>query len=347
MYRAAPVDFPSPMNRKRSFWLLALIPIIGLIWAMKSAASWRPQLIGTQANAECPWMSFDGHLMVVETINNVNGSQIWDVETGQPLWRSRGSSDYSLAMSPDNHILVLAHAAHPLDVPLQLLVGVQLELHDQRTGHLIRRLEKCDFTPEDQLLTCSFSAKSDEVILATKFFVRRWSVATGKLLVAHKWTPVKNQQLGLVTTDYDPDKEQVVAYEIGGPISIFDAHTGRQLRHLAPCLASTDPVGLDNFLWISPDGYSFYEQSEGQPTSRVFRLSDGKLLWRATNWPTFTDDGKLAYLPTNSGLDVFDAHTGRRLNHIPGPKEYGFAISPDGNWIYETRADKIYRWRAR
>ncbi|RYX83239.1 hypothetical protein EON83_15335 [bacterium] len=332
------------MKRKRSLWLLALVPLVALIWAMKSAASWRPQLLIIQSNADYPFSIQDGRLLLVESVNNISGFATWDMNTGQLLWKRDKRSKW-IAYSSQNHIIAVVRSEVPLPMELTNLHGVNLELCDERDGHVIRALQPGSDSSEGRLLAYDFSTDETEFRVVTSESLQRWNIATGRLIVNHKWPRAKGSA-HITTAAFFRGDEKILGI-VGGKVTILDARNGTTIRVLPLNYKSAPYTNSPNFFTVSPDDYSFYESLDSTDSSRIFRISDGKQLWQSNDWPTFSFDGQISYIPSPNGLDVFEAHTGRLLRHLPGPSTYGFDPSADGNWLYEARDGKIYRWRAR
>ncbi|RYX83238.1 WD40 repeat domain-containing protein [bacterium] len=330
-------------------FLLAVAVLAALLTPHPSQADVKPQLFGVQQDAYIPWLSWKGKLLAV--INeNTNRFQIWDVATRRSLWKS---DDFLLAVSRDEKTVMVAHAAQPIaEEELSDINGVSFLLLDARTGHQLKRIPPVISTNQsnevDELLEYGFLDDGNDFILATQDYLRVYNARSGALRIAKKWSGLKaDVPLTCATLTYD--KKHIVAFD--GDFVVLDAHSGalvRRMKHMKPSVTSEEvwEEGPD-MLEVSPDNYLLVEKFAASNNSRVYRLSDGKLLWSTSDWPTFSWDGKLAYVPTELGLEIHDAHTGRKLNRLAGPKEYGFEPSPDGNWFYEARDNKIYRWRAR
>ncbi len=336
------------MKRKRLWFFVTGLPVVGLLWAMKSAASWRPQVFGVQKDAASLWLSGHDRLLVVSCFDGLNPFQVWDVASRKSLWKARGG-DYPLNVSPDERVLAQAHAPYPIRGDLYQLKGVRFELHDALDGHLLRVLKppiaQPNFQHGEELLDAGFSPDGREFRLATTARLLRWSVASGRALVNRKW-PARNKGQALTSGEFLLNQEQLVAFD--GTFVVFDARTGGLIRRL-----NTLHVAPDESMGVAPDGFSFYELSDNTK-SRIFRLSDGRELWHSSNIPTFSARGELAFVATSVGINVFDAHTGAKLRALPGPKvEKGWApsLAPsgDGNWLLNTdsHSDKLLIWRAR
>lgn len=339
------------MFRKHYFLAFLLLLFVSTATRPIQAAE-KFYLFGIQRNADYPYVSLDGRLLVVDTKENLEGFQVWDVASKKPLWKSNNRTLW-LSLSPDSQTILVARATSPIGEDLPALQEVNLELHSARDGRLLRTLEFSPLQPlapgttqsstvaNEPLLDFDFSKDGREFRLATDAAVRRWNLLTGHAKPVVKWaTPNSVTSVALV-----PDKEQALVF--AGELSLVNAQTGKAMRTLAEDAMLSVGADAGNFLQVSPDGFSFHELRDDTDATRVFRLSDGKQLWSSPDWPTFSPDGKRAFVPSSSGLDVFDGHTGRKFQSLPGPTTYGFDPSPDGKWLYEGRDGKIWKWHAR
>ncbi len=322
--------------KHKLFLSLALLSC--LLTAPFARADEEPQLFGSQQGAFDLWSSWKGNLLIVDNDSNT-GFQIWDIASKRSLWTSK---NYVLTMSRDEKTVMVAQSQQPLnDAGLLYLQGVTFKLLDARTGHLIRRMQMLHPSNDsDQLLEYGFTPDGSEFILATQDYLRRYNVRTGTVRLAKKWSGLKTNT-PLIGAALTYDKKRFVAFDDG--LVILDAATGAVIRRLPPPKPNEADVPPDS-LEVSPDNTLVVEQFRQQNNSRIYRLSDGKLLWRTSDWPTFSLDGQIAYVPSETGLNVLDAHTGHKIKELSGPDEYGFDPSPDGNWLYETHDGQIYRW---
>lgn len=343
------------MKRKRFWFFAVLLPVVGLMWALKSVASWRPQVVGVQKGANSCQISPDGKLLLADTNASRNEVQIWDVEEQRSLWKKNAVS--GVAFSPDSRLLVLEPRADFVLKPRTRLAAKEskeFDLVDAHNGRLIHKLSYANRLQfGEDVCGSSFSADGHEFRAFTSQSLLTWSVDSGKLLKRQPLKMLGKDSFGIGEGVFLPDKETFVAglgFDEGKPqnakVGVFDVSTARQLRVLPL-------VTYRNEFHLSPDGYLLWagDQHASNHRTGALRLSDGYLLWSHPLDPTFSPDGQSAYIPASSGLDVLDAHTGRKINHLPGPNAksnyFGFAPSPDGNWLYEARDGQIWKWRAR
>ena len=343
------------MKRKRSFWLLALVPVALLVWAMQSAASWRPRLIGVQPGANFITASPDGKLLVA---GNSEVTQIWDVITQRVLWKKEGGWPI---FSPDSRTIMLAHATSITTGEMRTFAGFRFELRDAQTGRLLRTFSDPDAKRKTDwggdLCDRAFSPDGREFRVATTLWHWRFDVPSARLVTARQWHCAPNKLpddgTGLGTAAFAADGTVVGWYEGDGDsatqckdrcvnLALFDPRTMRQLRVIRHQFSGTD-------LQIAPDNLSFIETARGdEDENYLCRLQDGKRIARLPyGTAQFSADGKRLYHASEQGCIVFDARTGLKLSALPGPTSENFAPSPDENYLYEARAGKIYRWRAR
>ena len=342
-------------------FLSVLTLFLVLLFSHLVRAVEKPQLFGVQKSASAISVSPRGDRMVVDD-DKTNGFQMWDVASKRVLWKS---DDYFLCFSNDKDededyeilaptdIVMVARGAHLVDGKLVDLEGVKLEMIDARTGEFRYGLGLGEQPAEDEgeeFLDCGFSKDGLQFRVAMKNHLRLYNlVQGGYLLPLVPWTGIEAQN-GLKDAAFIPGKEQLIAYDEGG-LMLLDATNGAFIKRLAGDPALQARPDNDIFLDVSPDNFFFIENFYGEPNdhandSRICRFSDGKLLWRAVNWPALSPDGKLAYVSTPSGLEVFDSHTGHKIKSLAGLTSEAFTPSPDGNYLYEARDGKIWRWRA-
>ena len=333
---------------------LACLLFLSIFALLPAHAQQQSQLFGVQKAAIDPICSPDDALLTVSD-EQTEGFQVWDVASRKPLWKS---DDYFMCFSPPNtetnrtKYVMVARGAHPEEDSLPDLKGVKLELLDADTGKFRRQMDQLSGDDQDAeadgILDYGFSADGSQFRMATQNYLRIYSPGNSFLYPLIEWSGI-NKDNGLSCAYFAPKKDQVVAFD--GSIVILNATTGALIRRFPLFVPPLPKTGKTtdgpHHLEVSGDESLFVEQFDEADTSRVYRLSDGKLLWSTKDWVTFSPDGKLAYVPSSTGLGVLDARTGRKLKQLRGPKEYGFAPSTDGNWLYEAREGKIFRWRTR
>lgn len=330
--------------------------LLALLAPQCMRAEEKPQLFGVQKDASSPVLSAVGNLLAVSDEKS-GGFQMWDVASRRSLWKS---GDYFLAFSDDDsktdarsNTVMVARGGKLVEGELRNLSEVELDLLDARDGRLLRRMKAApdeDESGDEELLDFGFSNDERQFWAATENHLRVYDVKTGSLLPIKKWSGI-GADSALKSASFLFDKEQLIGLDDKNNLVILDAHSGQLMQRLPQDPALEVPSDADCFLSVHSDESSFSLDfslgSDNRETpSYVVRLSDGQVVWRAV-WPTFSPDGQSAYVPIKTGLDVLDARTGRKLRTIPGPTSDSWDFSPDGNWIYEARDDKIWKWRAR
>jgi len=326
-------------SRKR-LWLLALLPVVGSGWAMKSVASWRPQVFAIEKDVDSVRLSPDGKTLVSH--DRGGSGYAWDVDTAQSRFRNESGQFGEIVFSPGSTCFA-AFNGNGVDSVLRfrlwdLKSGATRDfkfptgwnLDGKGTMHL--RDDVCDF---------GFSADGKIFLTAIHQSLISTDAKTGRLLSVHKWKSNDGRDAVAVVQGFIfPQRKAFVGERDDYPneMVLFDIRTGREIRNL----------GWGEDFTISPDEYTFWRNDQHiTNTYSCHRLSDLKEMWHVPSLPTFSPDGRLAYIPSTTGLDVLDAHTGAKLRHLPGPLSANFAPSPDGNWLYEARDGKIWKWRAR
>ncbi len=329
------------MKNKGHLWWLASISVVALLWAIKSAASWRPQLFGVQKEAYFFAFSPDGKWF---TLSEANGAvQMWNIESKRAVWRS---DDPGWVFSPDSRLVVMEHKTSPDGHERETFKGTRLDLCDVRTGQVVRSLEPPDSMPfaTGGKRPLAFSPDGRELRVATPSSLLCFDVASGRFLKATHWL-VPSESFN--TTVYDGrfiSKDRFVT--MNRDLAVFDVTTAKQLQKVPAFF-------LGSSFDVAPDGFSFLEQQNYGATSVLYRFSDAHLIAKLPQGTTrYSGDGSCVYFsPFNPGgqkeaLQVFDAHTGRKLRTLPGLTSKYFGSSPDGNWLYEARGGKIWKWRA-
>lgn len=343
MHSAALFCFsPSPMKNNL---LLALAVLSSFFTPHRGRADAKPEVFASQRNARSVEISPDGNLLMVR--NSDDDYQIWDVPTHRPLWKLEDNWTF---FSPDSRFIVVVAPKTPTKArrrrqPPNALATIQVDLRDARTGRLGRSLRYKPLAIENyaqdsrnSIVDCSFSSDGREFRLATRYRLRRWSVASGRLLGVQRWNPTSTPVFSAEDGRFSPDGRVFLArQDVPLPDVFLDAGTARWVYSVK------EPVG--GSYGFSADGYSFWMQGMDGNDVGVFRVRDNKLLWRTSDFPVFSPDGKLAYISASHGLDVLDARTGLKVRHLTNLDVDKFTPSPDGKWLYEAHGGKIYRWR--
>ncbi|HEY5910348.1 MAG TPA: WD40 repeat domain-containing protein, partial [Verrucomicrobiae bacterium] len=90
-------------------------------------------------------------------------------------------------------------------------------------------------------------------------------------------------------------------------------------------------------------GLEFWDLGKSPPV--MSRTAEPMWAWDLASSP----DGERLFTPHTGGLAVFSVRSGRVLadfRGLPGPRQPGFALHPDGNTIVWRTADQLVTWRA-
>jgi RNA polymerase sigma factor (sigma-70 family) len=168
--------------------------------------------------------------------------------------------------------------------------------------------------------------------------VRLWDTATGKPLVRH---PGPEQGIGRVV--FSPDSKQVATASWEGAIHVWEAATGKLLRH-----------------WNRHGTLAFTPRSDAllcggwtDGTVRVLDLTTGKeaRLFSAhaqgIRTLALARDGRTLVTTGNDGfLRLWDVGTGRQLHDFGGKQKsfvFQLALAPDGSQVATIHQDHVLR----
>ena len=266
--------------------------------------------------------------------------RIWDVAARRPLWTLNQSQTF---FSPDSRFIAAVRFLKPTNKEVNSVVDLRFDLINARTGrvvHSLRDLKRRATSAEDGWMDCAFSADGRQFRVASPSCLRSWNVTSGRLSSVRCW--VFPSRFGAVDVgSFLPSSDVFITSTAIAPFTdiLFDGRTAKFSLAL-----TEESNGTFDF---SPNGFLLWSRYIDRELYFVVRVSDGKLMWESKEAPTFSPDGKFAYICRDNCLEVLDAHTGRKLKTLPGPTSENFAPSPDGNWLYEARDGKIWKWRAR
>jgi hypothetical protein len=168
-------------------------------------------------------------------------------------------------------------------------------IHDVDKGQQIRRLEgppsmvQClAVAPDGKALAAGFNSQSG----APTNEVRIWDVAAGK----PRWQLVRPDWL--MALAFSPDGKLLAGGEIHGPVTLWDAATGRELCQLKP-----PSMCVTSLVAFSPDGrlVATAGHRHGPPvTVRVWEVATGTVRQEFTAHQGFV--GALAFSPDGKSL---------------------------------------------
>ena len=323
------------MKNKHRLWWLASVPVIALVWAMKSAASWRPQVVGIQKNASYIYCSPDGKLFIVG--DNSSNEYIWDAEKQQLLWNNNRISN---TFSSDSRVLGVVQEQGVTRENAPSIYKVEVELRDARSGKIQRVLKdpiRRATDEGDSTLGYTFARDDHEFRLATQHALRIWNTQTGRLTRCVPWkfkAPFGNQPVSEVQFI----SEQMVLVSLATQ-RWCDARTGIEIER---------PQVTKDYIDGMIGSQIFYSETEDDG-AKFIDANKGKQLWKTAHGEALVwilPDNKEVYCRSKNGIVRRNSLTGKLLAHLNGPPSH-FISSPDGNWLYEARGGKIWKWRAR
>jgi WD40 repeat protein len=172
--------------------------------------------------------------------------------------------------------------------------------------------------------------------------VRLWDLASGEQQVVLQGDPDVRSHLGA----FSADGKEVVTGAMEGRLRLWDATTGRELRHFPLELRNSE--GRENpeplALSLPPDGrqlaavsMAWHTRQGGHPVYQLDvwdRDSGASALRRQLpmdSWAvSFAPDARILAYRTHDGLVVQDVVTGAEYVRMPGELRWPFAFSPDG-----------------
>lgn len=169
--------------KKRKWWLLFLLPVVGLFLAARQASSWRPQMVGVEKNAHTLRVSPDGRWLIVSTTNVT--PVLWDAVDRR---RVRVLPNEMIAISGDGKSLALVK----WDPKRRFHDGVWGDLFETASGRKHRLLQEpaikgTYIARTDWPQALSFSPDGREFWVASSRFLRRFDVNSGRLLRKTAW----------------------------------------------------------------------------------------------------------------------------------------------------------------
>lgn len=332
------------MTNKFLFTLSVLTSLLCLqsVWAHE-----KPRLFGVQKDAIDVLLSPDGKLMFAS--DGTGSGTVWDVATRKPLWKT--VNGIGLQFSRDARIVVLVPGLNDFS-PRTRPKPFEFDELDGRTGRFLRSFSDAtiraleDYNPlglVDTLYDSSFSSNNRDFLVASSHSLRRFDLKSGHLISTLKWHTPANQTVQLPSLRLAPDGKTVVGATLSQTAGIFDVRTAQRVRALPTLIGSVIEVFSDNSLLVTA--------TKSAADLDIVRAADGRKLWSVpsylANFTQISPEARRIYTLAKDGLQVRDAHTGRLLKLLAGPRNNNFAPSPDGNYLYEARGGKIWKWRAR
>jgi WD40 repeat protein len=253
----------------------------------------------------------DGQRLV--TISNNNTSMLWEVDTGEPLAKTKFENTSciraSWTLSADKKKVAI----------FEYDKNKTVDIYGIETGRLLIRVAQ-----DVPVMAYGFGGKDGKkfVIISQDNTSRIWDTETGRLL-----TTVK-QDSWVLSADFSPDGQKL-ATASENVAKIWDAQTGQQL-------AKMEHNGWVESVAFSPDGKKLATGSLDN-TARIWDVQTGQQLIRMeherpVSFLDFSRDGKrLVTVDWDNVSRVWDTETGSQTAWIKdeGPVR-DVALSPNG-----------------
>ncbi|CAE6436465.1 unnamed protein product [Rhizoctonia solani] len=267
--------------------------------------------------------------------NIVSGScdgavMTWDPRTGTQISRLDGDDVWSLALSPDGH--VIASGSYDRSIHLRDASDGQLLL-DPLKGH------------SGYVISIQFSPDGTRIVSgSTDMTLCIWSTQNGRMLLG----PLKGHTHLVSSVEFSPDGNHIVSGSSDGKVIAWSSHNGQMI--LGPLLGHTGKV---NSVKFSPDGTRIASGSDDR-TICVWDTQTGQLVYGPIEGHTasvrsvaFSYDGALiASGSLDRNICVWNAQSGQlALDPLKGHTNWVSCVvfSPDGTRIISGSDDKTVR----
>ncbi len=246
----------------------------------------------------------------------------------------------SSASYPDYYHHITAKERNNYDSVIILWDAASGErLRELRVPHAPTKIADLAFSPDGTRLAAAYGISEE------KTGVGVFAVETGELL----WPPMDFQRT-VTHLQFSADSRQLHLSELDGPVSAWDAVSGKQLRlwvspfEVPPKGAKQGAIDVRGL--PSPDGkvIAWYRDSISENgvfrepgELRVHDVATGKLLYQiklacvpSLNFLTFALDGKRFAADCRDKIIVWETATGKQLAAIKIPDLWQFCLAPNG-----------------
>lgn len=169
-------------------------------------------------------------------------------------------------------------------------------------------------------------------------FVRIWNIEDSSLLLSFDKHTDQTKAIA-----YAPDGKHIASSSEDGSLLIWNPENGEEEISLIKNPSPDEPIDLLSF---SPDGHQIVSVSSNSQLT-VWNLNDGSFrhLTGHTSYPhaaSFSPDSKSIISVASDGIRIWDAHTGKPLNHLEKDSEHFVilaAYSSDGKHIVSIHSE--------
>ena len=326
--------------KRRLFALTALLIFsLGCFAVARSAASWRPKIIGVHAGATDFQVSPDSRWLL--STSQGAGDVAYPQESRRLFDTSGKVAARSFAaafakFSGDGRTLIAFDQKQG-----------QLQLMNTETGAIERHWSNLTAQPRETIDDARLQNGGRELVAVTPFRIWRLDVTSGRKLSQTK-IQIQNREAagcGLVGGETLFKDGKRLLYLNADEAWIYDARTGKRR-------------GKAELGFLSPDEKWQWNYNADVGAFWLIDFASGKRLWEseAVGAAQFSGDGKtLIALDSKSGVHLLDPRTGKSIEKLKVPTPQAdargtnetFALAPDNKFWFARQNDKIVRTRLR
>lgn len=327
---------------KRPLWIASILLVVGLFFAARNAASWRPQPLPV-ARAKNPVFEFspDGHWLLIKDENPEVGTILWDW-SAQALVRTV-APEYG-EFSPDGRFLARVLVNHK-KINGVWVGSTEVEIAETQSGRVVKAFGDSKTRDSDELDDARWTRDGKRLVVATAYGCRTFDVASGKVVA--RWDTQKPAARG---SSLSQDGQQV-ARLLPTNSEIRRADNGQFISGLPFGAGGAVSVGFapDSNLIYSVPSYNTGKVIHfwGAKATRQ-KLELVATIAASPPSPHFTrTPGVLAFV-TPDGIELRRIPGGKVTEKLSGPTKEPFALAPDEKSAVSCDArGQIYRWRLR